>query len=160
MNALKSTNSSYVQHMIDRMILRSYSDKSQAMFTLYWILKQSVAETVPDKDSVHTRNAAFGTISDPEQDYFVPFLKDTIPATQRSTCSCTHCTGSLSATLRFTTRYSVNIALTCCKLVWICRKYSHDVVRQVDIPGKSTSFVVLQEFLSCDMKLQITLYHN
>ena len=57
------------------MILRSYSDKSQAMFTLYWILKQSVAETVPDKDSVHTRNAAFGTISDPEQDYFAPFLK-------------------------------------------------------------------------------------
>ena len=52
------------------------------MFTLYRIVKQSVAETVRDKASVHTRNDPFGTISDPEQDYFAPFLKDIIPAMQ------------------------------------------------------------------------------
>ena len=38
------------------------------MFTLYQIVKRSVAEMVPDKASVHTRNATFGTISALEQD--------------------------------------------------------------------------------------------
>ena len=38
----------------------------QAMFTLYRIVKQSVTESVPDKASVHTRNAAFEVVSDPE----------------------------------------------------------------------------------------------
>ena len=81
------------------------------MFTLYRIVKRSVAETVPGKASVHTRNATFGTISVPEQDYLAQFLKDLIPETQPSTCSCSHCTRSVSATFRFTIRYSVNIAL-------------------------------------------------
>ena len=81
------------------------------MFTLYRIVKRSVAETVPNKASVHTGNATFGTISAPEQDYFAQFLKDLIPETQQSTCFCSHCTGSVSATLRFTIRYSADIAL-------------------------------------------------
>ena len=83
-----------------------------AIFTLYWIVKRSIAETVPDKAFVHTGNAKFGTISAPEQVYFSPFVKDVIPAMQWSTksCSCSHCTGSVSATLRFTIPYSVNIA--------------------------------------------------
>ena len=89
-------------------------DFSEAMFTLYRIVKRSVPETVPAKASVHTRNAAFGTICAPEQDYFAPIFKDLLPETQLSTCSCSHCTGSVSATLRFTTRYSVNIA-------WVAR---------------------------------------
>ena len=79
------------------------------MFTLYWLVKWIVAETVLDKASVHTRNATFGTISALEQDCFAPFLKDLIPKTQRSTCSCSHYTGSVSAMLCFTIRYSMNI---------------------------------------------------
>ena len=51
------------------------------MFTLYRIVKRSVAETVLDKASVHTKNATVRTISAPEQDYFAQFLKDVIPAT-------------------------------------------------------------------------------
>ena len=65
----------------------------------------SIAETVRDKASFHTRNAAFGAISALEQEYFASFLKGA------SSCSCSHCTGSVSATLRFTIRYSVNIGL-------------------------------------------------
>ena len=81
-----------------------------AMFTLYRIVKWSVGETVLDKASVHTWNATFGTMSAPEQDYFAQFLKDLIPETQRSTCSCSHCTGSVSATLRFTILYIVPLS--------------------------------------------------
>ena len=85
--------------------------KIGAVFTLYRIVfKWSVAGTVPDKASVQIRNATFRTISAPEQDYFSQFLKDLIPETQRSTCSCSHCTRSVSATLCFTIRYSVNMA--------------------------------------------------
>ena len=36
-------------------------------FTLYLILKRSVAESVPDRASVHTRNTDFKTVSLPEQ---------------------------------------------------------------------------------------------
>ena len=36
------------------------------MFTLYWIVKQSVAESVPDGASVHTKSAAFEAVSAPE----------------------------------------------------------------------------------------------
>ena len=35
------------------------------MFTLYRIVKRSVAESVPDRASVHTRNAAFEAVSAP-----------------------------------------------------------------------------------------------
>ena len=39
----------------------------KAMFTLYRIVKRSVAESVPDRASVHIRNAAFEAVSAPEQ---------------------------------------------------------------------------------------------
>ena len=45
------------------------------MFTLYRILKRSVAESVPDRASVHTRNAAFEAVSAPEQYCSAPLLK-------------------------------------------------------------------------------------
>ena len=45
------------------------------MFTLYRIVKRSVAETVPDRASVHTRNAAFEAVSAPEQYCSAPLLK-------------------------------------------------------------------------------------
>ena len=67
------------------------------MFTLYQIVKWSIAETVPDKASVHTRNATFGTVYASKQDYFAPFSKDVIPATQQSSCSYSYCTGSVYA---------------------------------------------------------------
>ena len=49
--------------------------QSQAMFTLYRIVKRSVAESVPDRASVHTRNAAFEAVSAPEQYCSAPLLK-------------------------------------------------------------------------------------
>ena len=48
---------------------------TQATFTLYRIVKRSVAESVPDKASVHTRNAAFEVVSAPEQYCSAPLLK-------------------------------------------------------------------------------------
>ena len=45
------------------------------MFTLYWIVKRSVPESVPDRASVHTRNAAFEAVSAPEQYCSAPLLK-------------------------------------------------------------------------------------
>ena len=45
------------------------------MFTLYRIVKRSVAESVPNRASVHTRNAAFEALSAPEQYYSAPLLK-------------------------------------------------------------------------------------
>ena len=47
----------------------------EAMFTLYWIVKRSVAESVPDRTSVHTRNAAFEAVSAPEQYCSAPLFK-------------------------------------------------------------------------------------
>ena len=48
----------------------------KAMFTLYrTVLKRSAAESVPDRASVHTRNAAFETVSAPEQCSSTPLLK-------------------------------------------------------------------------------------
>ena len=38
-----------------------------ATFTLYRVMKRSVAESLPDRASVHTRNAAFEAFSAPEQ---------------------------------------------------------------------------------------------
>ena len=48
---------------------------TKAMFTLYRIVKRSVAESVPDRASVHTRNAAFEAVSAPEQYCSAPLLK-------------------------------------------------------------------------------------
>ena len=45
------------------------------MFTLYRIVKRSVARSVPDRASVHTRNAAFEAFSAPEQCCSAPLLK-------------------------------------------------------------------------------------
>ena len=45
------------------------------MFTLYRKVKRSVAESVPDSASVHTRNAAFEAVSAPEQNCSAPLLK-------------------------------------------------------------------------------------
>ena len=68
---------------------------------------------VSDRVPVHTRNVTSGTIFDPELDYFSPIVKDVIPAIQRSSCSCLHCTGSVSAVLRFIISYSVNVPFLC-----------------------------------------------
>ena len=48
---------------------------TEAMFTLYWIVKQSVPESVPNRASVHTRNAAFEAVSAPKQYCSAPLLK-------------------------------------------------------------------------------------
>ena len=45
------------------------------MFTLYRIVKRSVAESVPDRASVHNRNAAFEAVSATEQYGSAPLLK-------------------------------------------------------------------------------------
>ena len=45
------------------------------MFTLYRIVKRSVAESVSDRASVHIRNAAFEAVSAPEQYCSAPLLK-------------------------------------------------------------------------------------
>ena len=45
------------------------------MFTLYRIVERSVAESVPDRASVHTRNAAFEAVSAAEQYCSAPLLK-------------------------------------------------------------------------------------
>ena len=48
------------------------SIEAKAMFTLYWIVKRSVAESVLDRASVHT---AFEAVSAPEQYCSAPLLK-------------------------------------------------------------------------------------
>ena len=45
------------------------------MFTLYRIVKWSVAASVPDGASVHPRDAAFKAVSAPEQCCSAPLLK-------------------------------------------------------------------------------------
>ena len=45
------------------------------MFTLYRIVERSVTKRVPDRTSVHTRNAAFEAVSAPEQYCSAPPLK-------------------------------------------------------------------------------------
>ena len=45
------------------------------MLTLYRIVKRSVLGSVPDRASIHTRNAAFESVSAPEQYCSAPLLK-------------------------------------------------------------------------------------
>ena len=45
------------------------------MFTLYRIVKRSVAESVPDRASVHIKNAAFEAVSAQDQYCSAPLLK-------------------------------------------------------------------------------------
>ena len=49
--------------------------QNKAMFTLYRIVKQSITESVPDRASVHTRNAVFEAVSAPEHCCSAPLLK-------------------------------------------------------------------------------------
>ena len=55
--------------------LLSLTGKSCAMFTLYRLVKRSVAKSVLDGASVHTRNAVFEALSAPEQHSSTPLLK-------------------------------------------------------------------------------------
>ena len=48
---------------------------TEAMFTPYRIVKRNVRESVPDRASVHTRNAVFEAVSSPEQYCSAPLLK-------------------------------------------------------------------------------------
>ena len=54
------------------------------MFTLYRIVKRSVAESVPDRASVHTRNAAFEAVSAPEQYCSAPLRSAPLLKVKRS----------------------------------------------------------------------------
>ena len=56
---------------------------NKAMFTLYRIVKRSVAESVPDRASVNTRDAAFESFSAPEQYCSAPLLKVERPVSDR-----------------------------------------------------------------------------
>ena len=53
------------------------------MFTLCRIVKRSVAESVPNKASVHTWNAAFEAVSAPEQYCSAPLLKVELSVSDR-----------------------------------------------------------------------------
>ena len=46
-----------------------------SVFTLYWVVKRSITESVLDRASVHTTNAAFEAVSDLEQYCSAPLLK-------------------------------------------------------------------------------------
>ena len=48
---------------------------TKVVFTLYRIVKRSVAESAPDRASAHTRNAAFEAVCAPEQNCPIPLLK-------------------------------------------------------------------------------------
>ena len=51
------------------------SSYCQVVFTLYRIVKRSIAENVPNRASVHTRNAAFEAVVAPHQYCSAPLLK-------------------------------------------------------------------------------------
>ena len=53
------------------------------MFTLYRIVKQSVAKCISDSGSLRTGNASSGTIFAPEQDCTAPLLKVERPISDR-----------------------------------------------------------------------------
>ena len=53
------------------------------MFTLYRIVKRSVAKNVPDRVSVQTRNAAFEAVSAPEEYCSAPLLKMELSVSDR-----------------------------------------------------------------------------
>ena len=77
---------------------------TNAMFTLCEIVKRSGAGSVPDRAFFHTKNSNFGTgfALEQEKECYAPVVKCAISLTQRRTYSCSHCTGSVSATLFFT----------------------------------------------------------
>ena len=53
------------------------------MFTLYRIVKRSVAESVPDRASAHTKNAGFEAVSASEQYCSAPLLRVERPVSDR-----------------------------------------------------------------------------
>ena len=63
------------------------------VFTVYQIVKGSVAESVLDGASVHTRNAAFEAVPRPEQYCSAPLLKMQRSVSDRFLRLCSHCTG-------------------------------------------------------------------
>ena len=63
-----------VAEVVNRSLKADCTD-FKAMFTLYRIVKRSVAQSVPDRASVHTRNAGFEAVSAPEQYCSAPLLK-------------------------------------------------------------------------------------
>ena len=68
-------NDSRITETIVYLYTYSSDNHLKAMFTLYRIVKRSVTERVPDRASVHTRNAAFEAVSAPEQYCSAPLLK-------------------------------------------------------------------------------------
>ena len=52
----------------------------------------------------------------------------------------------------------------CCKLRWICRRHSNDVMRQVETPTKAAIFVARQIYLvprrNFHVALEVTSYHD
>ena len=83
------------------------------MFTLYGIVKRSVTESVPGRASFRQETLLSEHFCFLAGLICSAFQSGTYFATQRSTCCCSHCAGTLSATLHFTVWYSVNIAHVC-----------------------------------------------
>ena len=92
------------------------------MFTLYRIVKRSVTESVADRASVHTRNAAFEAVSAPEQYCSAPLLRvepsvlDTHRFLKRSESSLNTFIGTEIATEPRFVKLSFQIKRECCKL--------------------------------------------
>ena len=63
------------KHLAGTLTKAYHQGKPKAMFTLYRTAKRSVVESVPDRASVHTKNAAFEAFSAPEQYCSGPLLK-------------------------------------------------------------------------------------
>ena len=104
------------------------------MFSLHRIVKRSVADTVPERASVHTRKATFGTVSAPKQDYFAQIFK------RWNTCNATvhlfmfTLYRSVFVTLGFTVQYSVNKSGVVSKITSYVRKAANTLrVNEVDM---------------------------
>ena len=59
------TSNPELQSLIDETENKQQPPKTEVVFTLYRTVKQSVAESVLDRASVHTINAAFEAVSAP-----------------------------------------------------------------------------------------------
>ena len=66
---------SFAENWTCTTIPQEINHNSEAMFKLYPIVKWSIAESVPDRASVHNKNAAFEAVSAPEQYCSAPLLK-------------------------------------------------------------------------------------
>ena len=90
------------------------------MFTPYRIIERSVAESVPNRASFHTRNAAFEAVSAPEQYCSAPLLKVERSVSdrflKRSKSSLNTSIGAEIATKPRFGKRSFRIKRVCCKL--------------------------------------------